>query len=196
MRDRLPLLLTPLVVAFLITQDARLLRAIQAFSPPGWQTVMQGITLSADLFVLLSLVGLFWIIGGVQKKEALLRLGEWGCCSLMASRGVVGAVKMIVGRGRPSVVDTFDHPVFIGPTLQIPFHSFPSAHTASAFSVAAVVSTLFPRLRIPVFCWAGAIGLPRVVLNEHFVSDVVAGGLFGYGVTRVVVKALRRREGA
>jgi membrane-associated phospholipid phosphatase len=200
-RDRLLIFSTPLIVVFLMTQDRHLLRTVQAFNPPGWKTFMQGFTLSADFFVLLSLAGLCWVVpqwprhGGAKKKEALLRWGEWGGCSLIASRVVVGAVKMIVGRGRPSAVDIIDPLVFIGPTLQLPFHSFPSAHTSSAFSVAAVVSTLFPPLRTPVLCWAVGIGLSRVVLNEHFVSDVVAGGLLGYGITLIVMKIIGRREG-
>jgi membrane-associated phospholipid phosphatase len=195
-RNRLLALLTPLIVVFLMTQDARLLRAIQAFNPPGWKAALEKLTLSADFFVLLSLVGLCWIIGAVKKNDTLERLGRWGFPPLVATRIVVGLVKAVVGRGRPSAVDTFDHPIFIGPTLQIPFHSFPSAHTSSAFSVAALVSTLCPRLRIPVLFWAGCIGLSRVVLNEHFVSDVVAGGLLGYGLTLTMLKFIGRREGA
>ncbi|TPV97192.1 MAG: phosphatase PAP2 family protein [Myxococcales bacterium FL481] len=60
--------------------------------------------------------------------------------------------------------------------------SFPSGHTAAAFLVAYLVYVFFPSLALPMYLWAVAIGLSRVVLRVHFVSDIFAGALLGTGL--------------
>lgn len=57
--------------------------------------------------------------------------------------------------------------------------SFPSGHTASAFSGAWVLSTYWPR-RAPVFfAVASAIGFSRIYVGAHFPGDVVSGAASG-----------------
>lgn len=60
--------------------------------------------------------------------------------------------------------------------------SFPSGHTTAAFMVASITSALFPALTVIVFTWASLIGLSRVMLQVHFLSDVVAGMLLGSAI--------------
>lgn len=57
--------------------------------------------------------------------------------------------------------------------------SFPSGHTSAGFLMAYVVSHFFPIVTIPMYIWASLIGLSRVMLRVHFVSDILAGALFG-----------------
>lgn len=57
--------------------------------------------------------------------------------------------------------------------------SFPSGHTAGGFLMAFVVSHLFPAAALPMYLWASSIGLSRILLRVHFVSDVIAGALLG-----------------
>ncbi|MEX1197551.1 MAG: phosphatase PAP2 family protein [Pseudohongiellaceae bacterium] len=60
--------------------------------------------------------------------------------------------------------------------------SFPSGHTTAAFMVAYITTFHFPVLGIPMYAWASAIGLSRVALKVHFVSDIVAGMIIGTGI--------------
>jgi membrane-associated phospholipid phosphatase len=59
------------------------------------------------------------------------------------------------------------------------FESFPSGHAAVAASMMSVLWMLLPRLRA---VWASGIcaaGLGLILLNLHFVSDVIAGTFIG-----------------
>lgn len=68
--------------------------------------------------------------------------------------------------------------------------SFPSGHTAAGFLMAYILSHFFPHLFWPMYIWAGLIGLSRVLLRVHFVSDVLAGVLLGTGLAMLSVHLL------
>ena len=60
--------------------------------------------------------------------------------------------------------------------------SFPSGHTTAAFMVACLMSVLFPASSFVMYLWASMIGMSRVMLRVHFISDVVAGVLLGTSI--------------
>jgi|GEM_PF-37747 undecaprenyl-diphosphatase len=57
--------------------------------------------------------------------------------------------------------------------------SFPSGHTTAAFMIAGITSICFPAVSLLAYTWAALIGLSRVMLRVHFISDVLAGVLLG-----------------
>ena len=60
--------------------------------------------------------------------------------------------------------------------------SFPSGHTASAFAFATVVTAGFPRLSLPLYALATAVGYSRVHMGVHYPSDVMGGAVLGLAV--------------
>jgi undecaprenyl-diphosphatase len=59
-------------------------------------------------------------------------------------------------------------------------HSFPSGHAARAFLIATIAAGLGPAwLAIVLWIWAPLVALARVAMGVHYLSDVVAGTLFG-----------------
>ena len=57
--------------------------------------------------------------------------------------------------------------------------SFPSGHATTAFAVAAVLARAFPPAG-PIFAFVALFGgLARVYFRDHYLIDVVAGGLLG-----------------
>jgi membrane-associated phospholipid phosphatase len=91
----------------------------------------------------------------------------------------VTLIKRMIGRARPYVVAHAD------PFLYVPFAwradhaSMPSGHAATAFAAAVAVGILWPRLRAPMLAYALVIAVSRVVLDAHYVSDVIAGAIVG-----------------
>jgi membrane-associated phospholipid phosphatase len=68
--------------------------------------------------------------------------------------------------------------------------SFPSGHTASAFSMASVFEAHYgPKVGIPAYAAAAAIGFSRIESNKHHLSDVLAGATLGYLVGHSVSKS-------
>lgn len=65
--------------------------------------------------------------------------------------------------------------------------SFPSAHSAYAFLMATLLAGWFPKYHFIFYVIAGLISWTRIYLFLHYPSDVVAGGILGYGVTRIVL---------
>jgi undecaprenyl-diphosphatase len=87
-------------------------------------------------------------------------------------------LKVLVQRSRPISDDGF---------LAILVYSFPSTHTACAFSVLPVLNYVFRR---EMWLWTSLvvlIGLSRLYLQVHYLSDVLAGALIGYSIGWVVI---------
>jgi membrane-associated phospholipid phosphatase len=68
--------------------------------------------------------------------------------------------------------------------------SFPSGHTIAAFSVATVVARRYGNHRwVPYAAYgmAALVGISRLSLSAHFLSDVFMGGALGYSISRFTV---------
>ena len=74
-------------------------------------------------------------------------------------------------------------------------HSFPSGHTAGAFSLACFLSILLPKRFAPlgllIFFMALGVGYSRLYLAAHFYADVYVGSIVGTLVTLLVYAAMR-----
>ena len=88
-------------------------------------------------------------------------------------------VKYVAGRARPKL---YFHEHLYGFEF---FHwehawtSFPSGHSATAMSVAILLAILDPRVRFVALFGGLLIAFSRIVLAEHFISDVIAGSFLG-----------------
>jgi len=59
-------------------------------------------------------------------------------------------------------------------------HSFPSGHAARSFMLAVLAMGLGPTwFGLILLIWAPLVGLARVAMGVHYVSDVLAGALIG-----------------
>jgi undecaprenyl-diphosphatase len=58
-------------------------------------------------------------------------------------------------------------------------YSFPSGHALNAFAVGSLLALSFPPFAAAVLVVAASIAASRVLLGEHYLTDVVAGVVLG-----------------
>ena len=87
--------------------------------------------------------------------------------------------KRLIGRGRPGNFDEFGLLHFQLNWDRYSFQSFPSGHATTAFALAMVLAFLAPRWTYVALVFGVVVAISRVVLGEHYPSDVVAGAIVG-----------------
>jgi membrane-associated phospholipid phosphatase len=128
------------------------------------------------------LVGGLLLFAGFWKWNRQLSLNGLFLFSTVAVSGLASdLLKIVLCRARPKLflqqgIYGFD---LFGWHFDHAWQSFPSGHSATALSAALTLSLLFPRFR-PVFVIAGStIAASRLVLCQHYLSDIVAGSALG-----------------
>ena len=107
-------------------------------------------------------------------------------CALVCA-GMVDLLKPIFGRQRPAEVRIEAGGAM--PTWQGGGErnsSFPSGHTATAFSFGRSISLVFPSLRPICLLAASGTAASRMYEQRHFLSDCVAGAAIGWFGTWVL----------
>jgi membrane-associated phospholipid phosphatase len=92
---------------------------------------------------------------------------------------LVDLVKWVAGRYRPVML--FDQGLYGFTFFRTGYEwtSFASGHAATAFSLAAALSVLYPNGRLFFFPAAIVTAASRIILTSHFLSDVIFGAYIG-----------------
>jgi len=110
-----------------------------------------------------------WRLAGVHLFFALITSGIF-----------LHVIKFMVGRQRPHLTTNHAPMVFVPFSWHWHWQSFPSGHSQTLFSVAAMAAVLWPRLRWVIYILAAAFAMTRVVILQHFLSDAAGGAIIGY----------------
>lgn len=110
--------------------------------------------------------------------------------STVAISGLVTVVlKRLIGRGRPHFLQ--ENGAFYFEPFQLldwQLHSFPSGHATTAMALAVVLVTIFNgRYRVAFVAMGLVIGLSRIVVGDHYLSDVIGGTIVGT-LTAILVR--------
>ncbi|WP_152186184.1 phosphatase PAP2 family protein [Segeticoccus rhizosphaerae] len=173
------------------TLDRPVLNAMLGLRSPGLDTAVTWFThLGGD-------VGMP-ILTGLTVLALCLWWRSWSPAALVlvAAAGsllMTVAGKQLVGRARPPRIDAVP-----------PFESsasFPSGHTLNSTVIAAVLAYIILRrvrhmwsracMVLGALAWAVAMGLSRVYLGHHWLTDVMAAWALGLAWVAVVVTAHR-----
>lgn len=102
--------------------------------------------------------------------------------SVVAISGlIVDMIKIIAGRMRPELLIEHQQYGFTGLQFEFDslFYSFPSGHSATAFSFFIALSLLVPKYKLIFILLALLVALSRIVLLHHYLSDVMVGSAIG-----------------
>lgn len=115
----------------------------------------------------------------VKKDQPLLKDAVYIGTSVIEALGITYAFKYTFDRQRP-----FEkYPDKIHPIEKEDSPSFPSGHTAAAFSLATSLSITYPKWYViaPSALWACGVGFARINQGVHYPSDVLTGAVIGTG---------------
>ncbi len=118
------------------------------------------------IFVLLFVTTFFMY--AEKKREGIIPV--WA--SLLITTVVVVLLKLLIARERPQ--ELTDVAWFM--------YSFPSLHAALCFTVLPTLDIEFPKHKWAWISLAALVGLSRIYLQVHYLSDVLAGCAIGYAI--------------
>jgi membrane-associated phospholipid phosphatase len=126
---------------------------------------------------------LAFLIAGLGYQ---LRNYTWQCRALLYFGAtnmlalVIGSVlKFILGRYRPAELFQDNGYGLHFFSTEWVRNSMPSGHALAAFAAATALSILYRRYSVLFFTVAFLVALSRLVLNVHYLSDLVLGGYIG-----------------
>lgn len=117
--------------------------------------------------------------------------------SSIAFSGIVAnVVKFLAGRYRPKMFFERDMYGFDPFRIGYEFNSFPSGHATTVFAIAVTCTICWPRYRMLFFALAAIVALSRLVLNAHYLGDVLAGACIGMATAVVMERYIPVQSGS
>ncbi len=95
--------------------------------------------------------------------------------SLAVSGLLTDAIKILVGRPRPTLLAQDIYNQFAPFTFDAKWWSFPSGHSTTVMALALAVGMIAPRWRWPFLLFAGVIISSRIIVAAHYPADAIGG---------------------
>lgn len=169
----------------------------QFFENPALERVyfysreITNVGLSTHYFII-ALAGYIWArflysrfsfvrLGRTENQRRLTQVYSLFLFKCLALIGItLQLFKLVFGRLRPHASENFHNATFEPISLHWHWHSFPSGHSQVLFTAATFCAVIWPRGRWFFLAAAFLLALTRVSTHQHFLSDMIAGGLLGY----------------
>ena len=141
-------------------------------------------------YVLLGGAAGFYFLGLGTHNQHLAETGRLGAEAVLDSFLVVEALKLATNRERPNEGNGQGGFWPHGTRSYELDGSFPSGHATETFALARVIASEYPSkpVQVAAYAFALAISASRVTARQHFPSDVLVGGTFGYLIGGYVVR--------
>jgi len=162
------------------------------WSSPALDLILPWATYLGSHLVVIGFMTIIYFIdrrSGANKKKRRFLPFPWGRLLLLYAvlSAIVYGLKFLIDRPRPfQVLGMARLPRGPGEIID---PGFPSSHSTFAWMMATLLATWFPQYCILFYLLAAFIGWTRVYLFLHFPTDVIAGSLLGYGITKIYLSS-------
>ena len=160
----------------------------ELFYPMRGDTLLYPVELLTEMgkstwYIIISLLlFVYWIDKNPEKSDNALLI----FLSVIVSGILVNIIKVIFGRARPQLYADEHIYGFFWAKLDVLYRSFPSGHATTAIAAWLALALLFPRYRYWLIGLGILISLSRVILTQHYLSDVIIGGWLGAITTLIL----------
>lgn len=158
---------------------------ISALHPnPSRVTWSNNVSNIGTSYTLVPLVAGFYGYGVLRDNPKAREVGVLGTEAILDSLIVVEVLKLAAGRNRPNAQHE-PSLFFDGGT------GFPSGHAIQSWAVASVLSYEYGHTKwVPIVAIGAAsvVSVARFTAQQHYASDIVAGGAMGWFIGRYVWK--------
>ena len=163
------------------------------------------VTYGGKGYTAIGIGSVFYLSGHLFKNNKHLTTGAL-CYEAYVQAGLIANIgKVIFSRKRPiggNGINTYPDGqskwhffpgylnVFQGDSHRN-YSSFPSGHSTTAWAIATIIAKQYNKTKwIPTICYSSAflVSISRVLLNNHWSSDIVVGAAIGYGVGHFLYK--------
>lgn len=183
-----------LILAASVVLDAPLQALAAALQTPEGRDLMGWVTRLGEGRVDLLMAAALLAGGWLLRDRRALSAGWAGLVAVAAAGLMTWVGKGLVCRARPWTAEAgifFNSPCL---TASSAVHSFPSGHAATAFALATALAFAYPRARWAFVAPAILVGVSRIYLGAHFLSDVIAGAGVGAAAGWICWRVLRPRS--
>ena len=133
----------------------------------------------------IAIINILLLLYYIYKKDNNKRnIILYGILVQLLTSGIIQILKFIFGRTRPYhyIAQNIISNSFTFFNFEYNFVSFPSGHSAGIFALVAILfyltkNTLYKKL---LLLFAILIASTRIILNVHFLSDVIFGSTIGF----------------
>lgn len=141
------------------------------------------------LYSLLAAGGGAFILGSIKSNDHMHETGLLAAEAAIDATGVTYVLKVITQRQRPYIIRE-DGDLFTGKVSSSTL-SFPSEHSAIAWSIASVFAHEYPGpiTQVGAYGLAALVSTTRVTAKQHFPTDVIIGGVLGWYFGHEVFRA-------
>jgi len=166
------------------------LKTINHIESPLLDDVFKGLSHSVN--VSLGIIPLSYALDFAKTKKFDFREFAFVMGSPLVAAGITSIIKEVVRRDRPYIKYDFIQKKGSGGGF-----SFPSGHTAFAFSLATSLTIKKPgwRTALPMFVWASGVAISRMYLGVHYPTDIYGGILVGISSSILLYHIIYERYG-
>jgi membrane-associated phospholipid phosphatase len=138
--------------------------------------------------------GGFYLGGLIFKSDWARETGLMLGTSLLSTSLLEMMLKNTVGRARPSAGEGNHELTFFN--REPAFHSFPSGHASTAFTISLVMARRVKSVPVKIFFYSLAASTVacRLYSDAHWVTDVAFGGTLAWFCSDVVMKRLTQNK--